>query len=348
MVLLVQYGGNILNKMEISACVLAYMDEDRIADFINSLKGVDDIVISLDEYSTDRTGDIAESMGARVVKRSNFWVSPTEDDIKRFKVRFGYEPAFTTANSFCKSGDVRNEAMSYCKHDWVFFPDSDELVTWDLSILEKLLPLYDQIGCNYVGARDDKGNPVFGFETTKLFKKSLHKWIGRVHETPAPLTKSRSCYVPSMKIDHYHVHRIVAPDKASRNLASMEFAVISDYDVRTMNYLAREYYYNKEYKKALAMYTEYLKRAWWEPEITEAYLKMSQCHWQLQEGNDARETLLEAIKRNPQNVEALYLASIYYNEPWASRWRKSAMTADNEDVLFKYTYKLMDKLYGQS
>jgi glycosyltransferase involved in cell wall biosynthesis len=322
------------------------MDEDRIADFINSLKGIDDIVISIDEYSTDRTAEIAESMGARVVKRSNFWVSPTEDDIKRFKIRFGNDPQFTTENRYCRSGDVRNEAMSYCKHDWVFFPDSDEIITWDLSILEKLLPHYDQLGCKYIAARDSEGEQVFGFETVKLFKKSMHKWIGRVHETPAPLVKVRTTYVPSMILNHYHANRVVDPKLASRNLAAMEFAVIQDYDVRTMNYLAREYYYLKEYKHSIDMYKEYLKRAWWEPEIVEGYIKMSLNHWQLQEGNEARACCLEAIKRNPQNVEALYLMSVYYDEPWSSRWRGLAKTATNEDVLFKYCYKLADSLYG--
>jgi hypothetical protein len=38
--------------MKISACVLAYMDEERIANFINSLKGINDIIISVDEFST--------------------------------------------------------------------------------------------------------------------------------------------------------------------------------------------------------------------------------------------------------------------------------------------------------
>jgi hypothetical protein len=236
--------------------------------------------------------------------------------------------------------------MSYCKNDWVYFPDSDELVTWDLDIIEKLLPHYDQLSCRYVSSRDENGEPIFEFDTVKLFKRSMHKWIGRVHETPAPMVKVRTVGVPSMRMDHYHVHRVVDPKLDSRKMAAMEFAVISDYDVRTMNYLAREYYYNKEYRNSIYMYDEYLKRAWWEPEVVESFIRKSLAHWQLQEGDESRKCCLEAVTRNPQNVEALYLMSIYYNEPWSSRWRKLARSAENDDVLFKYSYKLVDKLYG--
>jgi tetratricopeptide (TPR) repeat protein len=126
----------------------------------------------------------------------------------------------------------------------------------------------------------------------------------------------------------------------------MEYAVISDYDNRTMNYLAREYYYNREYDKAISMYNEYLKRAYWEPEIVETYIRLSICHWQKQEGDKSREYALEALKRNPGNVETLYLLSVYFSEPWSSRWRKLAAAADNDDVLFKFSYKLMEKMYG--
>lgn len=332
--------------MELSVCVLVYMDEERIANFINSVKGVDDIVISVDEFSTDKTGEIAESMGARVVGRSDFWVKPTAEDIKRFKVRFGYYPHFTIENNFCRSGDVRNEAMSHCKNDWVFFPDSDEIVTWDLDVIEKLLPLYDQLSGHYVAFRDEDGNDVYGFETIKIFKRSMHKWIGRVHETPAPTMKVRTGYVNGMILNHYHADRIVDPNRKSRNIAAMEFAVICDYDNRTMNYLAREYFYNKEYEHAISMYHEYLKRAFWEPEITETYIRLALCYWQVQDGDNSRKYCLEAIKCNPQNVEALYLMSVFYNEPWASRWKKLAKVADNDEVLFKSSYELMKKVYG--
>jgi glycosyltransferase involved in cell wall biosynthesis len=332
--------------MKISACVLAYNDEERIGKFIESLKGIDDIVVSVDEFTTDKTEEISTNMGARVVKRSDFWCTPTEKDIKRFKDRFGFEPHFTTENKFCHSGKVRNEAMSYCKNDWIFFPDSDEIVTWDLKIIQKLLPLYDQIGCNYIASRDENGKSVFGFITHKLFKRSMHQWVGRVHETPAPIANVRTGICNAMKMDHYHVHRIVESNKASRNLQAMEYAVISDYDARTMLYVARELLYAHEYRNSITMYEEYLKLAFWEPEIVEAHLKIAMCYWQLGEGSKSREHCFEALRNNPQNTETLFMMGIYYNEPWSHKWKELAEKSTNEDALFKSEYKLLKQLYG--
>jgi len=319
----------------ISACVLAYNDEQRIEPFINSLEGIDDIVISLDEFTTDKTKEIAEKMGARVVSRSNFWSKPTQEDIDRFEDRFKFKPHFTTENTFCRSGEVRNEAMTYCKNDWVFFPDSDEIVTWELEEIKKLLPLYDQIKCNYISSRDDKGNSTYDFDIVKLFKKSVHTWKGRVHEVITPSGATKFGYTDKMKIDHYHTERVVDPTRNSRKLASMEYAVIKDYDARTTHYLAREYYYNGEYDHAITLYKAYLKVAKWLPEIVETHIKMSRCYWHLNEGTKSREHCLEAIRQNPMCKEALQLMGIYYDNPWGRKWVELAKSCTNEDSLFR-------------
>ena len=325
---------------KISVVVLSYMDEERIEKFLNSVKGVDEIIVSLDEFSTDKTGEIAERLGARVVGRSDFWETPKQEDIDRFKERFGFLPEFTTENKFCKSGEVRNEAMTYAKNDWVFFPDSDEIVTWDLKEIEKLLPNYDQIKCDYIQDRDEKGNSIYDFEVCKLFRKRKVRWIGRVHEVVHNLGGNRFATADKMKIDHYHTHRIVDPKKASRGQISMEYAVIKDYDARTTHYLAREYFYNKEYDKAIKLYLDYLKVATWEPEIVEAHIKLSRCYWEIGQGEKSREHCLEAIRNNPQCKEALFLMSVYYNEPWAHKWKKLSKACTNEDSLFRpqWTY----------
>lgn len=319
----------------ISACVLAYNDAERIEAFIKSLEGIDDIVISLDEFTTDKTKEIAESLGARVVSRSNFWSTPTQEDIDRFEERFKFKPHFTTENKFCRSGEVRNEAMTYCKNDWVFFPDSDEIVTWDLEEIKKLLPLYDQIKCNYISSRDDKGNSTYDFDIVKLFKKSVHTWKGRVHEVITPAGATKFGYTDKMKIDHYHTERVVDPSRNSRKLASMEYAVIKDYDARTTQYCAREYYYNGEYDHAVTLYKEYLKVAKWLPEIVETHIKMSRCYWHLNEGTKSREHCLEAIRQNPMCKEALQLMGIYYDNPWGRKWVELAKACTNEDSLFR-------------
>ena len=52
----------------LSACVIAFNEEDRIGDCIRSLACCDEVLV-VDSHSTDRTREIAASLGARVIER---------------------------------------------------------------------------------------------------------------------------------------------------------------------------------------------------------------------------------------------------------------------------------------
>lgn len=84
---------------KISAYIIAYNEQEKIADAINSVLWADEIILA-DSYSTDKTAEIAESMGARVVQIP-----------------------------FSGFGDLRNQALKACTHDWIFSLDADERCT---------------------------------------------------------------------------------------------------------------------------------------------------------------------------------------------------------------------------
>ena len=85
--------------MKISAYIIAYNEVDKITDCINSVLWADEIVLA-DSHSTDGTTELAQSMGAKV-----------------FHIDFnGY-------------GNLRHEAVKYCKGHWIFRLDSDERCT---------------------------------------------------------------------------------------------------------------------------------------------------------------------------------------------------------------------------
>jgi glycosyltransferase involved in cell wall biosynthesis len=83
----------------VTAYVIAFNEEEKIRETLATLQWADDILL-VDSHSTDRTAEIARSMGARVVQ-----------------VEF---------NGF---GDLRNKAIEACKGDWIFSLDSDERCT---------------------------------------------------------------------------------------------------------------------------------------------------------------------------------------------------------------------------
>jgi glycosyltransferase involved in cell wall biosynthesis len=85
--------------VKISAYIIAYNEAHKIEAAINSVLWADEIVVA-DSQSTDGTVKIAERMGARVVQIP-----------------------------FRGFGDLRNQAMAACRHDWIFSLDADERCT---------------------------------------------------------------------------------------------------------------------------------------------------------------------------------------------------------------------------
>jgi glycosyltransferase involved in cell wall biosynthesis len=84
---------------KISVYIIAFNEAEKVAATLKSVQWADEVVL-VDSYSTDGTSDIAEKLGAKVVQ-----------------VKFqGF-------------GDLRNQALAACAHDWVFSLDADERCT---------------------------------------------------------------------------------------------------------------------------------------------------------------------------------------------------------------------------
>ena len=86
------------SKLKISACYMVKNEENNLPRSLESVKPAVDEIIVVDTGSTDRTIDIAESYGARVIQ------TPWKDD-------------FSTP---------RNMAIEAAVGDWIIFLDADE------------------------------------------------------------------------------------------------------------------------------------------------------------------------------------------------------------------------------
>lgn len=84
---------------KISVYIIAYNEAEKVAATIESVPWADEIIL-VDSWSTDGTPEIATKLGARVV----------QVDFKGF-------------------GDLRNQAIAACSHDWIFSLDADERCT---------------------------------------------------------------------------------------------------------------------------------------------------------------------------------------------------------------------------
>ena len=84
---------------KISVYIIAYNEAEKVAATVQSALWADEVVL-IDSHSTDGTAEIATRLGARVV----------QVDFKGF-------------------GDLRNQALTACTHEWIFSLDADERCT---------------------------------------------------------------------------------------------------------------------------------------------------------------------------------------------------------------------------
>jgi glycosyltransferase involved in cell wall biosynthesis len=86
-------------KAKLSVYVLAYNEEAKIEDCIKSVLWADEVIL-IDSHSTDKTAEIAENLGAKVV----------QVDFEGF-------------------GKIRMAGIKYTTHDWILSIDADERCT---------------------------------------------------------------------------------------------------------------------------------------------------------------------------------------------------------------------------
>jgi len=146
---------------KISAYILAFNEAEKIKAAVETVLWADEIVV-VDSNSTDRTAEIATSLGARVVQ-----------------VPF---------NGF---GDLRNRAVEACRYDWVFSLDADERCT--TAVRDEILSLvagspshdvYRVPRRNYIMGRWIRGSGWYpNFRQPQLFRKgSMRYMLDPVHE----------------------------------------------------------------------------------------------------------------------------------------------------------------------
>ena len=84
---------------KISAYIIAYNEAAKIEAAVASVLWADEVVV-VDSHSTDRTAELAQALGARIVQVS-----------------------------FSGFGELRNRAIAACRYEWIFSLDSDERCT---------------------------------------------------------------------------------------------------------------------------------------------------------------------------------------------------------------------------
>ena len=155
------------HKLPLSVLIITKNEEKNLPDCLKSVSFADEIIV-LDDESTDKTCEIAKSIGARVVQRK----------------------------MDCE-GRHRNYGYSLAKNQWVLSLDADERITQELKTeIHNLFNsgnLNDYVGYdiprrNYLGDKWLKHGGQYPSAQVRLFQKGKFEYyeLEEVHPLPKP------------------------------------------------------------------------------------------------------------------------------------------------------------------
>lgn len=226
--------------MYISQCLIAKNEEDNIEHCLSHLKSVVDEQIVIDTGSTDRTVEIAESIGAKVF-------------------HFDWIDDFSAA---------RNFALDKAKGDWIIFLDCDEYFSENsVSLIRDYITKLgekkqiDGIACELINI--DLNNNIMATVrnvSSRIFKrKDYLKYNNKIHEILFNTRTSNSNPTLAdasdfLKIFHtgYASEEVNKKNKSERNTNLLEKELEKNPQDWKLNlYLSKQFNMEKRYEEAL-------------------------------------------------------------------------------------------------
>lgn len=187
----------------ISLCMIVKDEEVRLPGCIESARGAVDEIVVVDTGSSDRTAEVAKSLGAKV----HFF--PWRDD-------------FSAA---------RNESLRHAKGDWILFLDADETLNTlgDGERLRKAasLPGIDAFSVPIINPRPDRESGVATGAAVRFFRNLPGiRFSSRVHENVDRFLLEKGARVANgpFLIEHrgYALDRDAVRKKYERNLRLLQ------------------------------------------------------------------------------------------------------------------------------
>ena len=183
--------------MKVTAIVPARDEEHNIADCLESLAWADERVVFLDSRTADRTAELAQEAGARIIQ-----------------------------HTFENFAQFHNAALDRVEAEWVLFVDGDERCTPELAEEVRAVTVGDQ---DEVLWRVPRHNYIFGHLTLgggwypdyqpRLLLRGRARWERPVHEIAVPDG-------PEGKLKHplIHYNYVDLPDFIARQQGYSDFA----------------------------------------------------------------------------------------------------------------------------
>lgn len=184
----------------ISAVILTKDEEENIKECLEGLKWCDEILV-IDDYSSDRTREISEKEGARVIKHA-------------------------LNNNFAAQ---RNLALQKAHEDWVFFVDADERVSLDLAreiqeeIKKSNVDGYFLKRIDYFIGKWLKYGEIRSVKLLRLGKRESGFWSRSVDEVWEVKGKIKTLNNPLLHYSHPELKQFLSSINGKSTLNAKEF-----------------------------------------------------------------------------------------------------------------------------
>lgn len=287
----------------LSVVMIVKNEESCLMQCLASVRGADEIVV-MDTGSTDGTLALLENARAEYPNLRIF--------------RGDWPDDFSAA---------RNAAAAHASGDWILSIDADE--TLQAGGMECLrFAIQCTPGRTLKLTLVSKNNPSAKHRVIRCFRRGV-KWIGACHEVPDCNDGGECAAVIAFGYSPAHT---ADPDRCLRILTN-SFRC-DPKCARTLYYLAREWWYRKDYGTALWMFTICIKLSTFDGEKADAWLYCARIHQMEKRPGAAVQACLSAIAVNPDFAEALRFMAELSPKAHSARWASFAAQAQNERVLF--------------
>jgi len=285
------------------ACMIVKNEESCLGKCLESIKGLDEIVI-LDTGSSDKTGDVARAHGAKFI-----------------------EGAYKWEDHFAKA---RNEALKHTSADWILIIDADE--TLSTSGVETIREAIEKADENILIFKLDCVSAGGGVKHTIVRvhrRKPEIFWSGAAHNylsvqdgptLPVTITYGWS---DAHKLD---------PDRTLRILT--KFVEENPDKPREIYYLAKEHFQRGEWRKALDLYERYILIGQFPQELADAHLMISKCAVAVGETDRAWLAAFMALQVNAELSEAFMTLAALSGPNNRATWLRHAKISTDEKALF--------------
>lgn len=277
----------------ISACMIARNEEAVLPRVLASLAEAPAIteVCVLDTGSTDRTGEVARDLGARVER----WDEGND--------KTGYLADFAAA---------RNRSLAMATNPWLMMVDADDVLKVDDPSADVTAWLTTAHAEGVVAAYmtiHDGGH--YRFQQIRFMRAGVVQYVGRVHEYPKPS-------YPSRRWEAWHVEHL--PDKRGKEgsdprvLRILQAIPPRERTVRDWFYLARSLWSSGYHGAGIDAFNEYLRRGSGFPEEgLFARMYLADCHEKIGERAKAKEIICSALAVDPRYAELhCYLGDLFF------------------------------------